>query len=435
VEAQTLYERALASARRASRPVPLRQVSPLWKRLGTVRQLLGDYAGANEAYTEVRRLHRDDPLELARMAERHAEIAERQGRARAIAHWASRGLRALDVLDSPAADAQRAHLLIRLAGVRYQRGHPRDARRWAQRAVEAAERSGSKEARAAAYGMLDATYVALGRPERATNSHRALELYRQLRQPDNMARLQNNLGAFAYYEGRWSDALRLYEDARANFEKVGNLVDAALGRSNIAEIFADQGRLDEAERLLLDVLDTWRSMSFPIGTARATRYLARVHLRRGDATTALALFDEARAIFDDQGIGATVHEVDVWRAECLLRIGELHEAGRLLGAALAREISTGSSDMRAMVHRLRAAAAAAAGRPEDAWAEIDESLHHARSRGATFDVALALETRAVLTRLGGRPQDEGARRERERLLAGLGVVAPPPPLPASVAGD
>jgi len=240
--------------------------------------------------------------------------------------------------------------------------------------------------------------------------------------------LLNNLGALAYYQGRWSEALRLYGEARRNFEKVGNLVDAALGTSNIAEIFADQGRLDEAERLLVEVIETWRSLAFPLGTARATRYLARVHLRRGDAATAQRHFESARATFEEYGLVGNVHEVDVWRAECLLRLGRTAEAEALLDEALALEVSNGSTDLRPMVHRLRAGAAAARLRIDDAWAEIDESLHHARSRGAAFDVALALETMGVLARLGGRPLEEDARREREQLLSSLGVVASPPPL-------
>lgn len=434
VEAGELYERAIAAARRVDR-YPSSRLASLWTRLGVIHQTTGDYAAANEAFAQARRLSGHLPLELARVAIRHAEIAEREGNHVAVARWIGRGLRAIDGLDTAAAQAERAYLLTRRAGLRYRLGRPADALRWARKAVQVAEASGKRAAMADAYTMLDAALIASGRLDLATNSERAAALYRRLRNLNSLATVLNNAGAMAYYQGRWTDALRLYDEARETFERVGNVVDAALGSSNIAEIFADQGRLDEAEALLRDAIETWRSLAFPLGTARATRYLARVVLRRGDATGALGLFDEARALFDSYGLAANVHEVDVWRAECLLRLGRLTDARRLLDEALAAEISDGSTDLRPLVHRLRAAAAAADGRLTDAWAEADESLHHARLRGASFDVALGLETVATLARLGGRPLDEDARREREQLLLSLGVVASPPPLPVSVAAD
>jgi tetratricopeptide (TPR) repeat protein len=392
---------------------------------------MGDYAAAEHALNQRAKLVADQPLEVARDAIRRAELAERVGNVAAVERWIRRGLRAIEGVETAAADAERAYLFTRRAGVHYRLGRPKDAVRWATRAVATAQRSGRKAPQADAYTMLDTALVAAGRLERATNSEKAAALYRSLRHRNSLAVVLNNAGAMAYYQGRWQDALRLYDEARRNFEQVGNAVDAALGRSNIAEIFADQGRLDEAEQLLRDAIEAWRSLAFPVGTARATRYLARVVLRRDDPDVALQLFDEARATFLEHGMVGTVHEVDVWRAECLLRLGRTGEAGALLDHALAAEISNGSTDLRPMVHRLRAALAAAEGRPADAWAEADESLHHARSRNAPFEVALALETIATLARLGGRPLEEDARREQEELLTRLGVVAPPPPLPFS----
>ncbi len=434
VEARELYERSLLAEQRATQGLAARDRAAMWRRLGNVRQLLGDYAAADDAYGRVRRIRTAHPIELARMAYRHSEIAERQGRPVASARWIARGLRSIEGINTSAARVERSSLFVRQSGLRAQLGHLSDALRWAQRAVAEAEASRGREARAMAYAMLDVVHVALGKPEQATNGAKALALFRQLQKYDSLGAHLNNLGVQAYYEGRWSEALTLYDEARASFEKIGNVVDAALGRSNIAEIFADQGRLDEAEALLQEVIATWRSMSFPLGTARATRFLARVHLRRGDAEAALGAFNDARRTFVEHGLVGNVHEVDVWRAECLVRAGRHDEATALLVEVLAHEVAAGSFEWRSTIHRLRAGVAAAAGDLEEAWAETDESLHLARTRGSSYDVALALETLAVLARLGGRPHDEDARQERDSLLLGLGVVAPPPPpLPASAA--
>ncbi len=425
VEARELYERAITAGRRADHPVAPRRWQELWTRLGNVRQLLGDFDAANEAYTEVRQARRDDPIHQARMAYRHSEIAERQGRATSWARWIGRGLRALEGVDGPQADAERAHLLIRRSSLRNQLGYPKDALRWAQAAVDAAERSEEPSAMAEAYAVLDAAYIGLGRLDQAVYGERALRLYRQLRKRDSAAQLLNNLGALAYYEGRWSDAVRLYEEARANFERVGNLVDAAMGSSNMAEIFADQGHLDDAERLLVEVIARWRALSFPLGTARATRYLARVHLRRGDPAAALEAFDAARSVFEGHGLIGNVHEVDVWRAECLLQLGDEAKAASVADSAMTLEQSLGGTEWGPALHRVRSALACRAGRLEDAWAELDASLDLARRRGAVYDEALGLEALADLARTGGRSAAEAdeARLQRDRLLAGLGVVA------------
>lgn len=426
VEACGLYERALAAARRTTRRVGQARMIRLWTALAESRQLLGDFTGAEAAYRAAARIDAG-PVAAAKVFLGHAEIAERRGRPVAQARWARRGLRVLDGLEGTEAAAWRASLLNHYAFLRLRCGHPRDALRRARQAAAEAERAGrdGRRALATAYTVIDSAYFALGHPERAEHSVRALAIYRRLRDRYNVALLLNNLGAFAYYEGKWSLALERYEEARRTFEQLGNHVDAALGSANIAEIFADQGRLDEAERLLTDVVALWRSLDFPLGLARATRYLARVHLRQGRADVALSLFEEARPTFSAAGLVGNVAEVDVWRAECLLHLGRLAEADALLDSTLVQERSSGSWEMRPMIHRLQAIAAARRDDLPTAWAEIDESLAAARSRGASYDVALALEVVATLAQLGGRPQGEDARREREELMRSLGVVAAP----------
>jgi hypothetical protein len=59
---------------------------------------------------------------------------------------------------------------------------------------------------------------------------------------------------------------------------------------------------------------------------------------------------------------------------------------------------------------------------------VDEALHLARSRGAAFEVALALEALSVLAERGGRAMDPSALEERDALLDALGVRSRPPAL-------
>jgi class 3 adenylate cyclase/tetratricopeptide (TPR) repeat protein len=426
VEACELYERAVKTMARVPTTTDRFRAEAL-EELASVRQYLGRFDGAKAAMDEARRYLRSDPVAMARNFSRRAEIASRAGQPDASLRWLLRALRTLDGVTARGAGRERAEILSMCAAIRQQSGRPKEALEFCHMAIEAARAYRSDNALALAYSIHDWAYTALGQPERATRGKRALQLYEKLGRDENVAAMQLNLGAFAYYEGQWDVALDYYTKSRATFEKIGAVVDAALGDCNIAEIFADQGRLDEAETRLQAVITTWQSMDFPVGIALAKRHLGRVELRRGRAAEAEALLSEARATFDDYGLQPKIIEVDTWLAECHLAQGRVERALELLDAGLAAEISSGGSEMRAMIHRLRGYAHLAQGNTEDAWAEIDQSLHVARTRSAAYDVALALEAFAVLAESGGRPLEESARHETAALLADLGVRAAPKP--------
>ena len=63
--------------------------------------------------------------------------------------------------------------------------------------------------------VLDRALIESGRADEASYSWRALEIYEQLGDPEHEAIALNNLGAFAYWNGRWDDAVALYRRAGA----------------------------------------------------------------------------------------------------------------------------------------------------------------------------------------------------------------------------
>ena len=60
---------------------------------------------------------------------------------------------------------------------------------------------------------------------------------------------------------------------------------------NIAEIESDQGRLDEAEPLIREVLRVWRASGAEGDVAEGQRELARLLARRGDIVGARPLLE------------------------------------------------------------------------------------------------------------------------------------------------
>src|SRR5207237_8353841 len=129
-----------------------------------------------------------------------------------------------------------------------------------------------------AYYPLHLAYTSLGSPEREAYRGLALPIFEEIGDALGQANVLNNLGIDAYYEGRWHEALELYERSRAARKRIGDVVGAAALTNNIAEIKSDQGRLPEAERLLEEVLAT----TTEVGSAWLAA-LARSNLGRAAA--------------------------------------------------------------------------------------------------------------------------------------------------------
>src|SRR5262249_35149978 len=159
-----------------------------------------------------------------------------------------RGMKELEQRDDVEAARARARLVAEYGVVRQAQGRRLDAVTWLRRAIDEAERSGEREALAHSYFILDWTLVDLGRSEEAVHPQRALELYDELGKLGPQATIYNNLGTFAFYEGRWNDALDLYDKARQLRLRLADQVDAAIGTHNIAEVLSDQGHLQEAQQ-------------------------------------------------------------------------------------------------------------------------------------------------------------------------------------------
>ena len=95
--------------------------------------------------------------------------------------------------------------------------------------------------------MLDVTHLVLGLASEEPYADRALAIYRELGDLTREASLTVNLGTRAYHEGRWSDAVELYEGARELYWRTGDTVSRADATFNVGEIRSRQGRRGEAE--------------------------------------------------------------------------------------------------------------------------------------------------------------------------------------------
>jgi tetratricopeptide (TPR) repeat protein len=431
-DATQLYRRALEAARQFE--APRDDVIAVWEALGEALARTGELREADVAFRSARRMVGADPVHEAELLLRHAQVAERAGRVVPAIRWARRGLRALEGLEARAARGCRARTLSLLATVRQRQGRMEQAIELCRAAITEAVAADEDSALAHAGFILDWALFDSGRAHEATHSHRSLTIYERLGEPDRQAAVLNNLGGFAYHEGRWADATELYRRGAEASERAGDVANAAFGDCNVGEVLADQGRWAEAELRLHEALRVWRGSGYEWGTAFATAQLGRTAVRAGRHAEGVDLLETAVAAFRRLGAMSDLALVEAYLAEALAFRGE---SERALSAADRLLHDPGRTA--ALLHRVRGFALAQRGAVDLALHAFEASLAAARAQSIDFEIALTLD---ALDRLNATVAEDvrvrtRRRQQRDALLAGLDVVAvaappaaPPSPAPA-----
>jgi class 3 adenylate cyclase/tetratricopeptide (TPR) repeat protein len=424
-EAGDFYQRAVDAAR-AGAEVPPDDLADVLEALGDAREKVGSSDEAASAYRSARRLVRGKRLAEASLLLKEAWIPERRGSYPQALRLLTRGLRLLDEGDGPDLRSQRAKLELWYATCRARQGRHGEAIRWCERAIANAEAAGDSESLGWALLVLGGTHMTLGRPEGGDHLRRALAIFEDLDDLGKQAVILNNLGAEAYYTGRWVEALELYERARDLWERCGDTVGGADGVFNVGELLALQGRYDEAEGLLRAAARVWRASGARVGVAAAARELGRIAYRDGRPDAGLELLEEARATFEDTGAEVEVLETDVRIAECLLAGGKPDAAIRRAEALLPQAETLGSSApiWTARLHRVRGLVLIERQDYEGARTALGGALVLARSGGAEDDTAFVLDALARLSQAEGSPDAARLDAEAAAIRKRLGVVSP-----------
>ncbi len=424
-EAAELLERAINAARRGA-DVYAADLAEVWEQLGDVRERAGVYDEARRAYRTSRRLRGEDHARIAQILLKEAWIADRVGRASEAVRAVRRGLKVLEADETTAAQRIRVQLRAWYATVRQAQGRSAEAVTECLAAIAAAVAIGDAATEAQARSTLDWAYVSVGRGDLAVHSERALALYTELGDLSGQAQVLNNLGGFAYYDGRWSEAVDLYERARSLRVLTGNAVDAAMGTLNIGEVLIDQGHIDEAEQHFLEVSRAWRAADYRSGAPVAQMYLGRVAAARGRFDDALATFERAAAELDAIGADSDAVEVEIRTAECLLLAGQPAAAMESASSALRRDLALGSVVDHGPLLRIRAEALLAAGDDEGARQAVTGALDDAHARDASFEIARSLVVLAeVEQRAGNEVVAAEHRLAAEEIFDRLGVIVTP----------
>ena len=292
-DAAKLYRRAIEAARADAGAADPSTVAQAWEQLGEALRSVGEPRAATEALTQARRILRDDPIAQARLFHRHAAVAVGSEALSAAVRWVNRGFVCLDPLATSEAIVWRARLRSDLGGVRNRQGKWREAIAACRQAIAEAESVHELPALAKACYALDWALVESGRLDEANYSWRALEIYQQLGDLEQESKVLNNLGGFAYFDGRWDDAVELYRRAGSASERAGQPLAAAYADGNVGEILSDQGHLDEAEKYLQRASRVLSAVGDRGAVAFNDGLLGRLYVRRGEYQRGLAALTSA----------------------------------------------------------------------------------------------------------------------------------------------
>jgi class 3 adenylate cyclase/tetratricopeptide (TPR) repeat protein len=424
IEAADFYERALEASRKHE-DIAETDVADAYEALGDVRKRIGEFPRASKAYDAARKILARDTLAATRLMLKLASIRQASGRFTDAVRWIGKADKALASLQGAEAAGLRSQIAVAYASVRKDQGRQSEVIKWCLRAIPEAEAADDKVALARAYNLLEAAFVNLGQWEKAVYSGRALELFEELGDLWGQGVIYNNLGARAYFEGRWNEAVTLYDQGRDAWDKIGDAVSAAFGTVNAGEILSDQGRLDEAEPLFRKALRVWKAAGDRSGVAYALSNLGRLAYRRGDYAEALETLEEARREFLDTGAEADAIEAEARIAECHLLAGRTAEVLEIADRLLEKMTTTSASGpLTAMLYRLKGSALVRAHELAQAEEALNASLEIARSRNAMYDVALTLDALAALAAAKGVPAQPFID-ERQGILDRIGVVSIP----------
>jgi tetratricopeptide (TPR) repeat protein len=419
VEAAGFFRRALDVS--TDLELPPEELARVWESLGDVSELAGLYSDAAEAYPEAHALD-----EHPRLLLKEGIIRERFGRYAEALGWYERGLEAVELLEPAEQARMRFELSLAYAGVKLRQGEFRDCVEWCNRVVgEAAGPVDDLAALAHAYYLLHLSHTSLRSPERAAFRGLALPIYEELGDLLGQANVLNNLGIDAYYEGRWQEALDLYERSKDARERIGDVVGAAQITNNIGEVKSDQGYLTTASELFEEARAVFEASGHRMLATLATSNLGRAASRAGELEEALTTLGQALEDFHEIRAGSNVLETKARLAECHVFSRRPEEALALADEVLEVTEQTGSgATLRALLHRLRGYALAQSSDLEGAAEALRYSIEIAREAEETYEAALTLEAGARLAQLRG--EDGGAETAESRaLVARLGVVSTP----------
>jgi tetratricopeptide (TPR) repeat protein len=224
--------------------------------------------------------------------------------------------------------------------------------------------------------------------------------------------------------GTLDAALYYYQVALQTDERVGDLTDAMIVRSNIGEVLLILGRVNESMSNLEQVVDAQSRHGGLTGVAGlAYVTLSRCELSRGDLSASRKQLAAGRRLLRSAGQSGLLLEADIQGGELLQAEGRVERSVAVSRSALAQAEQMGARLLESRARRVLAEGLTKVGRTAEAQVLLRESIAIARQIAATHEEArslVALSELAVAIRRNGRRTVSDLRRA-EKILGRMGA--------------
>jgi class 3 adenylate cyclase/tetratricopeptide (TPR) repeat protein len=412
------YQRAVESAARVP-TIDRAEIAAVLDALGDAADLAGSSQEALSAYRRARTLRREDAVARASLALKEAGLLQRVGSyptsLRLLSH--ARGL--LSEVPGAQADALRSRLSTRRAFAHYLTAQSRGALRWSEVGVREARASRDDDALAFAFNTRHLACIQAGVVEAEPYGELALAAYDRLGDLRMQGHCLNNLAIGLMQDGRWDDSADRLERAAVLFTRIGDTVNEANTRYNLADLLIRQRRFDEAVPLLGAARRTAAAAGDRELVGLAERELGRALTGAGDPDAAGGHLDAAREVFLDLDLAHELITLDAAVAEREIALGAPEAAIETVSAAIER--AHDAAMLLAGLYRVRGDALLAAGDPERAALDYAEGAEHSAAGDGGKERALNILGGAQAARLTGAPIDAIAVADARTVLARLGV--------------
>ena len=172
------------------------------------------------------------------------------------------------------------------------------------------------------------------------NGEASVALKRQTGLDDELSRSFNSLGLIAYNEGRYADALAMYDSAIASATRHDDASGIARAASNVPLVKVELGRFDEARRDFDRAMQANQAAGDARTHANLLANIGMLEIRLGNPRRAITLLDSARELYDKRDVSGQANALGQL-ASAWIAVGELQRALNAVDSAIAIARSEG----------------------------------------------------------------------------------------------
>ncbi len=420
VDAAAQYQLAMGASRSLDIPASERVTS--WSVLAEVCWLAKMVDPSIAAFRRAADLAGDDPITRADLLVRRARVHGYASNYRTALRTLTQARQCVGEMSSVDADRMRARIDCVVAFVRVRQERLKDARAFALKAADGARLVGDDATLEEALIYVDHAEVFMGLLVDGRHTREALEisLAHGWKARESVARC--NLGNFAFWAGRWQEAVDAYMLSRTAAVEAGNVVGAAETDVSFGEVLFLLGRDDEAEPVLRGCARVLRASGVEFAASYAEMQLARVHVRRGELDRAEEEIARVSETFASLGETMFVLEASFIWADIAAAAGDPARALHIIEEAERADAKGDVQSLRARSCLGKATALLALDRLEECKSELDAGLDAAREQKLPYEEAQLIRVSAQLAdRLGDAGESTRLVSDADQLMATLTV--------------